>query len=157
MRTYIGIDPGVNGGVAVITGARVVLFAKRMPATGRDLLDALERYGVRSPYTSTAILERVGPSPVMSRASAFVFGRMVEQARMALLGNRISFDEVTAQKWQAAIGARTGGVIGRRRPDKNVTKRKAQALFPGIAVTHAIADALLLAEYCRRVNGGTTR
>ncbi len=34
--------------------------------------------------------------------------------------------------------------------DKNVTKRKAQELFPEIKVTHAIADALLIGEYARR-------
>jgi hypothetical protein len=35
--------------------------------------------------------------------------------------------------------------------DKNVTKRRAQQLFPQLKVTHAIADALLIAEYGRRV------
>ena len=34
--------------------------------------------------------------------------------------------------------------------DKNVTKRKAQSLFPWVKVTHAIADSMLLAEYCRQ-------
>jgi hypothetical protein len=33
-----------------------------------------------------------------------------------------------------------------------VSKRKAQELFPGIKVTHAIADALLIAEYNRRTS-----
>ena len=33
--------------------------------------------------------------------------------------------------------------------DKNVTKNRAQQLWPTIKVTHAIADALLLGEYCR--------
>jgi hypothetical protein len=35
--------------------------------------------------------------------------------------------------------------------DKNITKRKAQELFPEIKITHAIADSLLIAEYGRRV------
>jgi len=32
-----------------------------------------------------------------------------------------------------------------------VSKRKAQELFPAIKITHAIADALLIAEYGRRM------
>jgi hypothetical protein len=36
--------------------------------------------------------------------------------------------------------------------DKNVTKRKAQELFPSLKITHATADALLIAEYLRRKN-----
>lgn len=38
--------------------------------------------------------------------------------------------------------------------DKNITKQRAQQLFPSAKVTHKIADALLLAEYCRRVHRG---
>jgi hypothetical protein len=34
--------------------------------------------------------------------------------------------------------------------DKNVSKRKAQELFPQLKITHATADALLLAEFGRR-------
>lgn len=34
----------------------------------------------------------------------------------------------------------------------NVTKAKAQELFPKEKVTHATADALLLATYCKRTH-----
>jgi hypothetical protein len=34
--------------------------------------------------------------------------------------------------------------------NKNVTKTRAAQLFPGVKMTHAIADALLIAEYGRR-------
>ena len=44
------------------------------------------------------------------------------------------------QVWQKALGCMTGG-------DKNVTKRRAQELFPGHKITHATADALLIAHY----------
>jgi hypothetical protein len=38
--------------------------------------------------------------------------------------------------------------------DKHISKQRAQQLFPSAKVTHAIADALLLAEYCGRVHRG---
>jgi len=37
--------------------------------------------------------------------------------------------------------------------DKNVTKAKAQEQFPNIKVTHATADALLIALYGRGMQG----
>jgi hypothetical protein len=38
------------------------------------------------------------------------------------------------------------------RGDKNVSKRRAQEIFPMIKVTHSVADALLIAEYNRMTN-----
>jgi hypothetical protein len=38
--------------------------------------------------------------------------------------------------------------------DKNVSKARAQELFPALKITHATADALLIAEYGRRLNLG---
>jgi hypothetical protein len=45
--------------------------------------------------------------------------------------------------WQGALECLSGG-------SKNVTKLRAQQLFPGEKVTHGSADALLIAEYGRR-------
>jgi hypothetical protein len=36
--------------------------------------------------------------------------------------------------------------------DKNVSKRKAQELFPSTKVTHAIADSMLIAAYGRKMS-----
>jgi hypothetical protein len=60
-----------------------------------------------------------------------------------LTGEEFPFEEVSPQKWQKAMGCMTKG-------DKNVSKAKAQQLFPQLKITHAIADALLIAEYARR-------
>ena len=64
---------------------------------------------------------------------------------MALTAAGIPFERVRPQQWQKSLGCLTKG-------DKNVTKRKAQELFPMMKVTHATADALLIAEYGRRVS-----
>jgi hypothetical protein len=42
--------------------------------------------------------------------------------------------------WQKSLGCLTHG-------DKNVSKAAAQRLFPGMKITHATADALLIAYY----------
>jgi hypothetical protein len=139
---YLGIDPGVSGGIAMVNRrGRVVQLAK-MPTTDQDVLELLGDGG------TFAILERVHSMPKQGHNGAFTFGRNYGALQMALAASNIPFDLVTPQKWQTAMGCLTGG-------DKNVSKRRAQQLFPGITITHAVADALLIAEYCRRIRTGT--
>jgi Holliday junction resolvasome RuvABC endonuclease subunit len=89
-----------------------------------------------------AYIESVHSSPQMGVTSAFTFGRGFGWLEMALTAANVPFERITPQKWQKAMGCLTKG-------DKNVSKRKAQELFPDIKVTHAIADSLLIAEYGR--------
>lgn len=154
---YIGIDPGASGGIAVIHSGEVRVHP--IPATDRDLLLLLAPYrpvvdrmpgGFRP--IAFAMLERVWGMPGWG-AKNFTFGRSYGALRMALAAQRIPFEEVLPQRWQKAMGIvypkRKDG--GRR--DKNITKQRAAALFPQLTVTHAIADALLIAEFARRVHG----
>lgn len=160
---YIGIDPGKSGGIAVSyrtpDGWLDDVAIYNMPATPADLLHLLERYdprrdGAREPggNATRAVLERVNAGVwghvaggkakrgQMGVSSAFTFGRGYGWIEMALLAARIPFDLVMPITWQTALGCRTHG-------DKNITKARAQALFPAFKVTHAIADALLIMKY----------
>lgn len=140
MKLFIGVDPGLSGGLAMVCDTGL-LEAVKMPETEGDLLQALKDWRYCKEVRAT--LEFVRSSPQMGVVSAFKFGVGYGGLRMALYAAQIPFDEVTPQKWQKVMQCRSGG-------DKNVTKRRAQELFPGVKVTHAIADALLLAEYGRR-------
>lgn len=62
-----------------------------------------------------------------------------------LAAYEIPYREVTPQKWQQEMQCRSGG-------DKNVTKAAAQKRWPSDKITHANADASLIAEYCRRTH-----
>lgn len=150
---FIGIDPGVSGGIAVVDSAGALVLAVKMPDTDGDLLEIFlaPRPGMLDLRPARAVLEKVnagvfgqGKAGRMGVTSAFTFGKGVGHLQMALLAARIPFDEVLPAKWQKALGCRTAG-------DKNISKARAQQLFPGVKVTHAIADALLLAEYGRRL------
>jgi len=142
---YVGIDPGKGGGLAALDDEGRVVWVAAMPATERDLLDALGELGE---HRSAAVIEFVRASPQMGVVSAWTFGVGYGGLRMALTATHIPFDEVVPRKWQDAMRCRTGG-------DKNISKRRAQELFPDVKkITHATADALLLAEYCRRVRTG---
>ena len=84
--------------------------------------------------------------PKQGVASTFKFGQSFGFLQGILIAAEIPFELVTPQKWQRYLGCRTKG-------DKNITKARAQELFPDIKCTHAVSDALLIAEYGRRVRG----
>lgn len=140
---FAGLDPGVNGGIAIVDNTGIVVRVSKMPATDQEVLDLFSWVPPRRTITR-AVIERVSSSPQMGVVSAFTFGKGYGALRMALTANLIPYEEVTPRRWQSALGCLTKG-------DKNVSKARAQQLFPSIKVTHAIADALLLAEYCRRL------
>ena len=139
--TIIGIDPGKNGGIAWITDGKVC--AEKMPETMQDLFDLLSEIAREGPCR--AYLEQVASSPQMGVVSAFSFGNGFGHLEMALTANAIPFERIRPQAWQKALGCLTKG-------DKNVTKRRAQELFPDCRVTHSIADALLIARYGQTKN-----
>jgi len=137
MKTTIGIDPGANGAIAWID-ERGRACVEKMPDTLLDLWEIFR--DVASNGDCKAYLEQVASSPQMGVVSAFSFGRGYGNLEMALTAAGIPFERVRPQVWQKALGCMTKG-------DKNITKRKAQELFPDIKITHATADALLIAQY----------
>jgi len=151
--TMIGIDPGQSGGIAWID-AKGRACADKMPETLADLWELFEsiRMGASAtPETRLdlvvtgchAYIEQVHSSPQMGVKSAFTFGQGFGHLEMALTAAGIPFERVRPQKWQQAMGCMTKG-------DKNVSKRRAQELYPQLKVTHATADALLIATYGTR-------
>lgn len=146
---YIGIDNGSSGGVAGLSEAGEVLFVRPMPPTDVELYTYLKIARQMSDDGQTiAVLEHAQSFPKMGVSSAFNYGRGYGATQMALAAIGIRFDIIVPRKWQAALACLSGG-------DKNVTKRRAEQLFPGTKITHAIADALLIAEYCRRLHKGS--
>jgi crossover junction endodeoxyribonuclease RuvC len=137
----LGIDPGASGGVAW-RGDDVEAHAWKFPDTERDLWHLFEDLSGNG--IAAAFIERVHSMPKQGVASSFKFGQHYGMLRAFLIASAIPFEAVAPGVWQRSMGCLSKG-------DKNVTKRKAQELFPALKITHAIADALLLAEYGRRV------
>lgn len=141
MKSYIGIDPGVTGGIAIV-GHDGIGHAWKMPDTERDVWDLVFSLRTWNDGPTVAVIEHVHAMPKQGVTSVFTFGRGYGGVRMALIGCGIPFTEVTPQKWQKEMHCMTRG-------DKNVSKSKAQQYFPTLKVTHAIADALLIATFLR--------
>lgn len=146
-KIYIGIDPGKSGGIGFINQDGDA-WAVKNDSTYQDLFEAVEDVSISIQGNHSklmAVIEEVHSSPQMGVKSAFSFGQSFGSLLMLLTALKIPHERVRPQRWQKTLGCMTGG-------DKNVSKRRAQELFPSITITHAIADALLLAEYARRID-----
>lgn len=116
----------------------------KMPDTDADIFNRLSAIWL---LTEKAFLEEVASRPDQGVHSVFKFGMGFGGLRMALVACRIPFEIVRPQVWQQRMGCLTRG-------DKNVSKKKAQQLWPERVFTHATADAALIAEYGRRFQLG---
>lgn len=143
---FLGIDPGKSGAIAAIDEDGAFVDCVKLKETEQDVWTwMLKTCGIGSGSSGHfAVLERVSAMPRQGVASTFKFGQSYGFCRGVLTANRIRYEEVAPSKWQGALGCRSKG-------DKNVTKTKAQQLYPAQKITHANADALLLAEYARRL------
>ena len=165
---FCGIDPGLSGGIALIDGAGRVITCGKMPDTERglwrvlleiadshDVVAMLEQLGGMPRRPRTERCHKCGASrttsaPLQSPTTMLKMGTNYGQLRMGLVAAGIRFDEVLPRRWQASFGLVFSSGRFTATQKKNKHKAKAEHLFPGVEITHAIADALLIAEYCRR-------
>lgn len=147
-KLYIGIDPGKHGGIAVLDTEGAVVDVAKMPETPQDLLSLLSRYKDNSVCT----LERVGGMPGNGGSAMFNFGKGYGHLQMALIALEIPTEDVTPNKWEKSYQLGSSGKYGKTEW-KNRLKAKAQQLFPSLGrkITLATCDALLIAEYGRRM------
>jgi hypothetical protein len=141
-RITIGIDVGASGAIAWID-ERGKSCVEKMPDTLQDLWELVVSISLNAGTGGLGVrayLEAVSSSPQMGVVSAFSFGRGYGNLEMALTAAGIPFERVRPQVWQKAMGCMTKG-------NKNISKQKAQELFPDKKVIHATADALLIALY----------
>jgi hypothetical protein len=182
MNYFMGIDPGKSGAVAVVGEDRSVRTIKNS-VTERDLLEFICSWGPlklfepktlfeqHSGFVKFALIEKVHPFPgkrkiiVCSKCGfrqamtqpqgVSSTGKLMQSygfVRASIHAARIPFQEIGPGSWQQKIGIpRRGNKT--QTEHKNVLKSRAQQLFPGHKIIHATADAILLAELCRRIHG----
>lgn len=164
MLYYLGIDPGKSGGAAVIghkdrtSSAEVIKVFSFKDKTNHEIKDFFKflSYG----KLNGCRLEQVGPSPQMGITSGFTFGRGYGFLEGLLTALDIAYEYVIPNTWETKLKCRSGG-------KKAVTRKKAQQLYANQfpfgtkgedgyikQITDQIADALLIATYCSRVERG---
>ena len=144
IKSYIGIDPGINGGITVINKSGEIVSSIKMPSTSRDLLDHLLIYC----EDSFCIFEKVSSRPTNGAKSNFTFGRGIGQLEMALIALSVPSEDITPMKWMKMYHfTQTKTMLGGT-AWKNMLKSKAQQLYPKQKVFLWNADSILIAHYC---------
>ena len=145
MTAVIGVDPGVNGGVAVLGDGYQQVWALHptMLEVELDILMAEVQAYAALAGARTAFVEKVQHMTGDGGKGSHTFGYVKGFLRGELRARGFLICDVYPMIWQAAMGCLSQG-------NKNVTKAAARLLFPQVKVTHNIADALLIAEYGRR-------
>jgi crossover junction endodeoxyribonuclease RuvC len=142
----LGIDPGVSGGAAVLDGT--VLSVIKYDSES----NFIEFLRLSGPF-DLAYIERVGARPGQGVASMFKFGQNYGFLRGALRSHDVPLREVTPQTWQKALGVKRGKT---KTEHKNNLLDLARQLYPKTQLTLATCDAVLIAEYGRRLYNETT-
>lgn len=143
---YLGIDPGANGGFAIVNSDRKLIeyldLSKGGPADWLSWLDA------NATECHTAI-EEVGGMPNMRPQGMFKFGWNVGVLHAFLTARQMPFVTVRPQAWMKALN-----IPSRKAKDgetqhdyKKRLREVAQRLFPSEKITANIADACLIAYY----------
>lgn len=138
----IGLDPGVSGGVTVLSRSGDLVESLPMPNTLADLWSLIEKYS----ENSVAWLEKVGSRSGQSAPATFTFGQQYGYLQMALTAARIPFFDVSPQKWQKALGLLSKKGESKTK-HKSRMKGAAQQYFPNAKVTLKNADSILIAFY----------
>jgi hypothetical protein len=141
---YMGVDPGQSGAVVVIDGDGRCVGRIKLSETAADISDAVRLW---AQDVKLCMLEKVHSMPRQGVASTFKFGTSYGFCMGVLSALRVRHEMVTPHTWQSRMKCKSGG-------DKKVTKAAAQRLFPDEEITHAFADAYLIAEYARRYSLG---
>lgn len=136
---YLGIDPGSRqGGLAIIGKRRRVVSLCKTSLEPEEICHWLEQHDEQVCF---AVLENVHAMPKQGVSSTFKFGENKGILRGLLVARRIPYLMVSPAQWKKHMGVTK---------DKAGTKALAAQLFPRVKVHHWNAEALLLAEYCRR-------
>jgi len=158
-KCIVGIDPGLDGGIAVLTEV-VEAFPMPVMPTGSGARRTLDLPSIRELIAGAdlVIIERQQAFPRDSKAGAFKTGEGFGMLKGLLCGLGIPHQIVSPQTWQKDFA-----ISSQRGDTKAQAGLACQQLFPGIDLRKSgratkphdgKIDALLIAEHGRRkVNG----
>ena len=152
--SYMGVDPGLSGAIAIFTPDPLNIVVFDMPVfkitVGKSAKRKIDLYGLAhiidhySGGVKSATIEEVSSSPQMGVVSAFTFGYASGAVQSAIAANFIPMNLVTPAKWKRDLKLSS---------DKDASRRLASQLFPTFsklwsrAMDDGRAEAVLLAYY----------
>lgn len=158
INSIIGIDPGVNGGIALYRSGRATVY--RMPEDLNRLKDLLKQE--KELGETIVFIEKlsVRPDDVASENGAANMGKLYriqkmmanfEQLKAIVSVCDIPYILVHPMKWQNKLELRVRGEKEEKKERKNRYKEVAQELYPYIKTTLWNADALLIMHFGRHM------
>lgn len=144
MKTYIGIDPGKSGALALLTEDGQCTVVPFQESVYTAILKAA------SGPSSVCCLEKVGAMPGQGVVSMFNFGHNLGYIEGLLQAFDIPYQLVPPQTWKKEFCVTS---------DKNTSIEVCRKLFPHVCLlptarsrkpSDGMAEAMLLAEYARR-------
>lgn len=139
---FLGVDPGVTGAFAAVSGSRVTWC--KYPGSAQELASLLRPI---VPRIRLAAVEHVAASPQMGRGSIFTFGRNYGEWLGVLATLDIPYVLITPAKWQKAVLDSSKKGTTKERVVQYVQRR-----FPDLELKHTqhhAADAVCLALFAR--------
>lgn len=152
MLNVLGVDPGLDGGLAVICGNRCI-HAIRMPIFkfNKDRRDhrVIERWrlvfwvkqAIKAYNLQYAVVEKVASSPQMGLASSFKFGMGYGEVLGVLTACGLVVHDVHPNEWKPRMQ------LSR---DKSLSLARFEEIFSEKAVRDGPAEAALIAHYYQR-------
>lgn len=144
MKTYIGIDPGKSGALALLTEDGQCTVVPFQESAYTAILKAA------SGPSSVCCLEKVGAMPGQGVVSMFNFGHNLGYIEGLLQAFDIPYQLVPPQTWKKEFCVTS---------DKNTSIEVCRKLFPHVSLlptarsrkpSDGMAEAMLMAEYARR-------
>ena len=144
MKTYIGIDPGKSGALALLTEDGQCTVVPFNESAYTAILKAA------SGPSSVCCLEKVGAMPGQGVVSMFNFGHNLGYIEGLLQAFDIPYQLVPPQTWKKEFCVTS---------DKNTSIEVCRKLFPHVCLlptarsrkpSDGMAEAMLMAEYARR-------
>jgi crossover junction endodeoxyribonuclease RuvC len=153
MSRYVGVDPGINGGLAAveITGgaAPVLVECIDIPVIGTGAKERVDAAAIRKfidrHQPICALIERAQALPKQGSSSGFKYGRAVGAIEAAIVLCSIPMEIIEPSAWK-----RYWHLPGK---DKEAARQKALQLFPDAHAAlarkrdHGRAEAALIALY----------
>lgn len=155
MVYFIGIDPGSKGAIAILDEKSNVILLEDMPfVQSEKVVDLFALSELLKPYIQDehhCVLEKCQYTPAIKGSGAFTFGKTVGYTEAFLIQSQVSHELVKPQLWKKEYS-----LLGK---DKTGSLEVARRLYVNVASKllkskDGRAEALLIAEYCRRKNGG---
>jgi crossover junction endodeoxyribonuclease RuvC len=165
MAKVLGIDPGIRGGLAIVSvendgSAPLIIGAIDIPVAGagaRERVDVLAIHDwIATHRPGFALIERAQAMPGQGSSSGFKYGRAVGAIEAAIMLSGVPLTVVEPSAWKKFHGLRG--------KDKEGARLRALMLFPNATAgmfarkkDHGKAEAVLVALYGACANGICTQ